>query len=220
MLFDIDPTRYRIVDLSYTVEPNEGGDRPFVIRRGLLADDAFKFDVLNTHSHVGTHVEAPAHFFDGAKDVTQLPLDAFHGRALLLEVDDAQAEHELTGDIIDAKLAERIHPGDIIICRNNDQASIASGDTQRLPYLTPDAAECMRDHKIKMLGIDNDVRLAKDIPSGRRLHDILMSDDVCFIEWLDNLAALKRTEFYFMALPFKVRQMDSSWARAIAIEEI
>lgn len=220
MLFDIDPTKYRVVDLSYQVEPNDGGDRPFVIRRGLLADNAFKYDVVNTHSHVGTHVEAPAHFFERGKDTTQFPIQAFYGRALLLEIDDAKAEHAITDTVVGARLGDRIRPDDIIICRNNDAASIASGDPEALPHLTPEAAQWMRDRKIKMLGIDNYVRLAKDVPSGRRLHDILMAAEICLVEWLDNLAALRRTEFFFMALPFKVKQMDSSWARAVVIEEL
>ena len=220
MLFGIDPTKFRVVDLSYQVQPNEGGDRPFVIRRGLLADDAFKYDVVNTHSHVGTHVEAPAHFYDGAKDVTEFPLDAFYGRALLLEIDDAKAEHAITADTCQRRLAGRIQPRDILICRNNDRASIESRSADALPHLTPDAAQWMADHDIKMLGIDNCVRLGNDIPKGRRLHGILMSRDVCFIEWLDNLHDLRRAEFFFMALPYKVKQMDSSWARAIGIEAL
>ena len=70
-----------------------------------------------------------------------------------------------------------------------------------------------------MLGIDNYFRLGKDIADGRALHDILMSRGVTFIEWLDNLADLSQSVFFFMALPFRVRKMDSSWCRAIAIEE-
>jgi len=76
-VFNIDLSRYRVVDLSYLVEPNAGGDRPFVVRQGRLADNAFKYDVLDTHTHVGTHVESPAHFFENGKDIAGLPLDAF-----------------------------------------------------------------------------------------------------------------------------------------------
>jgi len=219
MPFAIDPTKFRIVDLSYEVVPNEGGDRPFVIQRGLLADHAYKYDVLNTHSHVGTHVEAPAHFFDGGKDVTDLPLDAFCGRALLLEIDDTNAGLAISDATCEQKLGARIQAGDIVVCRNNDITSVQSGDPNDLPYLTPEAARWLANHEIKMLGVDNYVRLSIDIPSGRELHDILMSQDICFVEWLDNLQALRRPEFFFMALPYKVQQMDSSWARAIAIED-
>ena len=47
----------------------------------------------------------------------------------------------------------------------------------------------------------------------------LMSRDITLVEFLDNLAALRRREFFFMALPFKVAGIDSAPVRAIAIEE-
>jgi len=47
-MFNIDLKKYRIVDISYEVVPPGTDDRPFVIERGLLADNAYKYDVLNT----------------------------------------------------------------------------------------------------------------------------------------------------------------------------
>jgi len=216
-MFNIDLTKYRITDLSYEVVPPGTDDRPFVIERGLLADRAYKYDVLKTHSHVGTHVEAPAHFFDGAKDVTDLPLTNFFGRAILLEVNKVGEELAILPSYLEKDIGDLIQDGDIVLCRNNDKESIKSGN---LPHLTPEAAEWLKSKKIKMLGIDSYVRLSKDVPSGRKLHDILMSQDITFVEFLDNLDQLKKKEFFFMALPYKVKVMDSSWARAIAIEEI
>ena len=216
-MFDIDMEKYRIVDISYEVVPPGSEDRPFVIERGLLADRAYKHDVTKTHSHVGTHVETPAHFYDGGKDVTELPLTTYFGRAILLEIDDAEENLAIMPDFLEKAIGDIIRKEDIIICRNNDEESLKGNRPK--PHLTPEVAQWFRDHRIKMLGIDNNVGLSKDVPSGRELHDILMSDDVALIEWLDNLDQLKKREFFLMALPFKVKIMDSSWARVIAIEE-
>ena len=216
-MFDIDLNKYRIVDISYEVVPPGSDDRPFVMERGLLADRAYKYDITNTHSHVGTHVETPAHFFDGGKDVTELPLTTYFGRAILLEIDDAQENLAILPPLMEKAIGDIIQDGDIVICRNNDEESLKGNRPK--PYLTPEAAQWFRDHKIKMLGIDNNVGLSKDVPTGRKLHDILMSVDVAIIEWLDNLDQLRKREFFLMALPFKVKIMDSSWARVIAIEE-
>ncbi len=215
-MFDIDFSKYRIVDLSYEVIPPGNEERPFEIEKGYLADRAYKHDV-KTHSHVGTHVEAPAHFFDGGKDTTELPLTSYMGRAILLDVEDVEKNPEITPEFLEEAIGDLIRDGDIVICRNSDQVSKASGN---LPSLTPEAARWLRERKIKMLGIDSFFQLGKDIPAGRALHDILMSQDVTLIEWLDHLEELRRREFFFMALPYRVRVMDSSWARAIAIEEI
>ena len=214
-MFTIDASKYRLVDLSYTVVPPGSEDRPFVIERGYLADRAYKHDV-RTHSHVGTHVEAPAHFFDGGKDTTEFPLTHFMGRAILLDVEEVAATPQITPPYLEQAIGDLIQEGDIVICRNLDAKAKAEG---RKPVLTPEAARWLRQHRIKMLGIDNHFGLGKDIESGRALHDILQSEGVCLVEFLDNLDALHRQEFFFMALPYKVKRMDSSWARAVAIEE-
>ncbi|MEA3345024.1 MAG: cyclase family protein [Chloroflexota bacterium] len=214
-MFTVDWDKYRLVDLSYEVVPPGSEDRPFEIERGYLADRAYKHDV-RTHSHVGTHVEAPAHFFDEGKNTSEFPLTHFMGRAILLDVEDVEATPRVTPAYLEQAIGELIQEGDIVICRNLDAGAKEEG---RNPVLTPEAARWLRDHKIKMLGIDTHFGLGEDIPSTRALHDILQSEDVCLIEWLDNLEALRSREFFFMALPYKVDRMDSSWARAVAIEE-
>ena len=214
-MFSIDWSRYRLVDLSYTVVPPGSEDRPFRIEKGYLADNAYKHDVC-THSHVGTHIEAPAHFFEDGKDTTELPLTHYMGRAIPLDIEDVAATPKVTPSVLDQAIGDLIQEGDIVICRNLDEKAKAEG---RRPVLTPEAARWLRPYKIKMLGVDNHFGLGEDIQSGRALHDILQGEDVCLIEWLDNLEALQRREFFLMALPYKVKQMDSSWARAVAIEE-
>ncbi len=214
MPFSIDPAKYRVVDLSYRVVPPGTPDRPFVVQRGRLADFAYKFDIIRTHTHVGTHVEAPAHFYPGGKDVTELPLDTFYGRAVLLDVADAAQAQEIGGPYLDKALGGIIQGRDIVICRNSDTRSAPR------PCFTPEAAVWLRDHEAKMVGIGTDFSLGATITAARAFHDILMSRDACLVEFLDNLADLRRREFFFMALPFKCAQVDSATARAIAIEEV
>ena len=217
-MFDIDLSQYRIVDLSYEVVPPGTADRPFVIERGYLADRAFKHDVSKTHSHVGTHVEAPAHFFDGGKDVCDLPLTWFMGRAILLDVSDASVAHAIGPEYLQPAVGDIIQSGDIVICRNSDPASRRRGRDEDRPTFIPAGARWLAQYHIKLLGIDGSFSLGKDHVDGRAMHDILQSQDCCLVEWLDHLDELTQRVFYFMALPWKVRQMDSSWTRAIAIE--
>ena len=77
----------------------------------------------------------------------------------------------------------------------------------------------MANHRIKMVGIDTHFGLGIDIPQSRELHDILLSADVTLVEFLEHLEQLDRQEFYFMALPYLCRTIDSGWARAVAIVE-
>jgi len=214
--FNIDWQRYRLIDLSYEVVPGASQDRYFDIERGLLADKAFMHHV-RTHTHVGTHVEVDAHFFDGGRDVTAYQLADFMGRALLLDVPDVEAMPRVTAEYLDQTLGHLIAVGDIIVCRNSDPQSL-SGAREK-PSLTPEAAQWFADHQVKMVGIDTHFGLGSSVEGSRALHDIFMGAGGTLVEFLDNLDQIHRTEFYFMALPFKARAVDSSWARAVAIEE-
>jgi len=215
-MFTLNLKKYRIVDLSYTVIPPGSEGRPFIIQRSFLDDNTYKYEV-KTHTHVGTHIETPAHFFEKGKGITEFPVTAFMGRAVLLEVDDAKNHQRIDRNYMDKNLKDLVKEDNIVICRNNDEKSKKNKNI--LPHLTPEAAQWLVEHKVKMLGIDNFFLLGRDIASIRKVHQILMSADVNIIEWLDHLDQLKRKKFYLIALPFKAKSIDSSWARVIAIEE-
>jgi arylformamidase len=217
MVFSIDWQRYRLVDLSYEVIPGASRDRYFDIERGLLADNAYMHHV-KTHTHVGTHVEVDAHFYDGGRDITAYTLDRFMGRGLLLDIGDSATTPFVTAGVIDKQLGALISQEDIIICRNSDLKSLSG--SRPVPALTPEAAHWIADHKAKMVGIDTHFSLGVDIAHSRELHDILMSADVTLVEFLANLEQLRRCEFYFIAFPYKCRNIDSGWTRAVAIEEL
>ena len=217
-MFDIDPRRYSIVDLSYEVRPGTDEERPFDAVLGVLSDGCFKYDVSRTHTHVGTHVESPAHYRRDWPDLAAFPLEAFMGRGVLLRIDASLDGLAVGAAYCEAQLARLLREGDCVLCRNESAATL-TGAPEDLPHLTPEAARYLAAHRVKLLGIDDRVRLSKGIPEGRELHEALLGTGCILVEFLDNLDRLTRDEFYFMALPWKVRGMDSSWCRAIAVEE-
>ena len=212
-MFTIDPTKYRIIDLSMEVRPDAPEpDRPFEVERGYLADRAFKYDVLRTHTHVGTHVEAPAHFYDGGKSITDLPLETYMGPAVLAAIDLPRAT-EISRVYLEGLIGDIMAPGRIVVARDERRTR----ERGRQPHLTVDSASWLMERGMKMLVLD--AEMGANIEQGRAIHDVIMSRDAPIVERLANLDQIRRREFYFMALPFKVRGMDSGWTRAIAIEE-
>jgi arylformamidase len=214
-MFSLDLDRYRLIDLSYEVVPPGTAERPFVVERGLLADDAFKYDISETHTHVGTHVESPAHFFEDGKSITDLPLTAFFGRGILLPIKLAPGELVITPEYVASAIGDICQAGDTVVVRNDAPPPPGA----QSPYFGPGSGEWLAERKVKILVLGDHVGMGVDVPSIRHFHDVLQRQDLCFVEFLSNLDALTKREFFFMALPFKVRGMDSGWARAIALEE-
>ncbi|MCU0625197.1 MAG: cyclase family protein [Gemmatimonadaceae bacterium] len=61
---------------------------------------------ITTSLHVGTHADAPLHVRVGAPASETLPLDAFHGPALVLDVRGVGDDHVITRDELAARLAD------------------------------------------------------------------------------------------------------------------
>lgn len=215
-----DPETYRMIDISYPVTPGENPDRPFAIQRGLLADGTYKYNVLETHSHVGTHVEGSGHYY-GHEDGTPIvdyPLERFYGPGVLFSVTDPL----ITADACDQALTGTIREGDIVVARNDTGTDLAKADAYdedvAAPAFTPDAAEWLASHRIKALVL-GDLRLGESIDKSNTVHEILMDQDAVFVEIVDNLDAISQERFTVLALPYKVERLGSSFCRAVVIEK-
>lgn len=216
-MFNLD--KFEIIDISHTVIPGENADRPFAIQKALLDDLTYRYDILKTHSHVGTHVEVGAHFYDGGKSITDYNLERFHGPGVLLSV----KEMVVTEDTCKKALGNIIQNGDSIVIRNDTGIKLTKQQLylegeDRLPRLTPSAAKWMAKYNPKLIVLDY-IRFGEDIDETRQFHDILMSQDANFVEFVDNLDKITQDRFYVMALPYKVQGLDSSFCRAIVIQE-
>ena len=215
-MFDFE--EFEIIDISHTVIPGENPDRPFAIQKALLDDLTFRYDILKTHSHVGTHVEVGAHFYEEGKSITDYPLERFHGTGVLLSV----KEMVVTAEVCEEALGSIIQEGDCIVIRNDTGIKLTKQQLymegeDRLPKLTPSAAKWMAKYNPKLIVLDY-IRFGEDIDETREFHDILMSKDANFVEFVDNLDKITQPRFYVMALPYKVLGLDSSFCRAIIIQ--
>ena len=223
MLFSVDESRYRIVDLSLRVAPPGTEGRPLQAERGVLPDRS-TMHVVHSHTHVGTHVESPSHFFDGARRIEDFPLDTFYGRAVLFDL--AGIDREPVGaEALEADIGSIMRPGDIVCLRNShpDWRRVHGEDRNRLPWLAPDGCRWLVERRAKLIVIDDfcGIRLADDFEMSRENHAIFFEPgrEVLLLEGADGLEQLTRKEFFFMALPLKFHELDSAWTRAVAIEE-
>ena len=81
-----------IYDISVPIAPGETpvyeGDPGIEVGSwaSISRGDPANVSVLNFGAHTGTHVDAPAHFIEGAPGMRSLPLDALLGEALVIAV--------------------------------------------------------------------------------------------------------------------------------------
>lgn len=81
------------VDLSYNTRAGEYVSHPSltqfrheVLLRGMLHGNYLEVNDFSQGEHVGTHMDAPAHFSKGNWHVDDIPLDKLAGRAVVIDI--------------------------------------------------------------------------------------------------------------------------------------
>ena len=154
--------------------------------------------------HHGTHLDAPNHFIADAPGFDEVPLERLYGPGVVWSFD--VEEYGLI-DVADLEAARpQVRPGDIVLIDTGWWKRIADPSYERHASLTPEAAEWLVAHQVKMVGVDfaTPDRAPSNRPEGFYwpVHHILLPRGILIAEHLNNLGALsnRRVELFLAGL--------------------
>lgn len=200
-----------IIDISQPLRagmPVWPGDPPVAIDRlneGLPAVSA-----LRLGTHVGTHVDPPAHFVAGAATVDQLPLTTLIGPAWVAHLVGP-------GPITAALLAGAgVPPGTArLLLRTANSARASAIFDPGYVALAPDAAEWLLARRIRLIGIDAPSIEPFDA-AGEPVHHRLLGAGVIIVEGL-ALADVEPGAYELICLPLRIEGGDGAPARVVLV---
>ena len=201
-----------ILDVSVLVRPGTPewpGDAPFSCGWScrLASGASVNLSHIAGSPHVGTHADAPLHVRDDWPASDQLPLTAFLGPALVLDVTD-QPDGPLALDAADSRLAgcERLllHTG----------RTIAAGRfPDGWPVLSAATATALAARGVRLVGVDApsvDERESKTLD----VHHALFGAGAYVLENLD-LRMVAPGRYELIALPQRLEGLDAAPVRAV-----
>jgi arylformamidase len=204
-----------LLDISVLVQPGTPewpGDVPFTC--GWSARTAQGASVNLSHvagsPHVGTHADAPLHVRDDWPASDQLPLDAFMGPAVVVDVSRAP-DGPLALDADDPRLAgcERL------LLRTD--RTIAEGTFPGgWPVLSAATAVLLAAAGVKLVGVDApsvDERESKTL----EVHRALFGGGAYVLENLD-LRGIGEGRYELVALPQRLGGLDAAPVRAVLLD--
>jgi len=164
-------------------------------------------------AHTGTHVDAPAHFIEGAKKVEALELEVLIGEAQVIEVpDDRQT--------IDEAFVAANCPSETkrILFKTRNSALWAGDNTDfrtDFTHLELRAAQWLVAQGVKLVGIDY-LSIEKFHSQDHEVHRALLAHEVIILEGL-NLAHVPAGKYELICLPLRLRTHlgDGAPARAV-----
>jgi arylformamidase len=161
-----------------------------------------------TSPHVGTHADAPLHVRDGWPGSHELPLDAFIGRASVIDVSDVDGEIEI--ERINSAIGES-HVERLLLKTGR---TIGAGSfPESWPVLSESCARTLLGRGLRLIGVDApsvDERHSQSLP----VHKMIFSDNACILENLD-LRRIQAGSYELIAFPLKIMSLDAAPVRAI-----
>ena len=208
----------RIYDVSVPISqltPTYPGDPGIEIQQwaAIESGDAANVTLLHFGAHTATHVDAPAHFIEGASKVDQMPLDALIGEARVVEIPlDVRAIDAQTLAAADLGGASRV----IFKTRNSAfWDDPASGFRADFTFIAPDAARALARMNVRLVGID--YLSVEEFQTERfETHTALLSSGIVIVEGLD-LREVAAGTYELLCLPLKIASGSGDGAPARAV---
>ncbi|MBS1688360.1 MAG: cyclase family protein [Bacteroidetes bacterium] len=163
---------------------------------------------ISTTAHVGTHVDAPLHFYKDGADVASIGLDKLVGHARVIEIKDKEKiSLEEIKDI-------PIEKGDRILfrTRNSDADWTNKPFTEDYVYLSTEAANYLVSKEVNCIGVDYLSLGSKE--NDPEVHRAVLGASIVIIEGL-VLKDILAGEYEMICLPLKIKDSDGGPARVI-----
>jgi arylformamidase len=173
----------------------------------LAKGNSANVSFLHFGAHTGTHVDAPAHFIEGARKIDALALDTLIGPARVIRVPDDVTE--IDPEFIakqDLRGVERI------LFHTRNSSFWNEGFRKDFTHLLPEAAEKLVELGVKLVGTDY-LSIEKFHSGHHRTHLALLSNNVVIVEGL-NLSEVPDGEYELICLPLRIAGGDGDGAPA------
>jgi arylformamidase len=195
--------------------PTYPGDPGIEIKQWLaLANgDPANVSLIHFGAHSGTHVDAPAHFIEGAPKVESLSLDILIGEARVVEVPHRVSV--IDGDFI----ATNCQPGTKRILFKTRNSSFwndnEAGFRSDYTHINATAARKLVSFGVRLVGIDY-LSVEEFKSQEFETHHVLLSNGIVIVEGLD-LRKISAATYELICLPLKIRGGSGDGAPARAI---
>lgn len=212
----------RIVDLTKTLDPKTETRRCHLTRFNTGGPIPDFHTIMDLTSHLGTHCECPYHHDDNWPSVAELPLTTFFGRAIYVTIPDAAPNSHITAEMLDKYCLPKMKDDTIVIIDSPYKLTPFTPKTnteedKRL-FVNGETAQWFKDHKAKCVGFGDGVSIENCNEDVKPFHDILLAENIVFLEVLKNLDKLEKDVFFMSYAPLPILGLDSCPVRAYAIE--
>lgn len=210
----------KAIDLTYTIKEEmtvfPGTEMPKLINTSNYEKDGFRETSISIYSHVGTHMDPPAHIYPDRTTLDEFPASQFIGKGLVIDCRDLNEGEDITLDCI-LKYGKKAEKVDFLLFNTGwDKYWGTDKYFGDYPCVNDEVLDYVLNGNYKGIGFDT---IGIDPVSDENLsrHKKLFKDkDIVNIENLKNLELCGEEIFKFSCCPLKIENSDGAPVRAIA----
>lgn len=210
-----------VIDLTHPVSPHTpvypGMEQPLFMPAFSIDNDGFREMKMTLYSHTGTHVDAPAHLFKGAKTLDKFPLGHFYGTALVLHFDQVNNPVITVAQLMPYQ--DTIKEVEFLLIHTGWDLHWGSERYfSNYATLSLEAAQWLSGYSLKGFGVDT---ISVDTIDSRELqvHKVFLHNEIIIIENVAHLGKIPCSQFSFSCFPLNCEDADGSPVRAAAFVE-
>ena len=208
-----------IIDLSHRIENGmpvfPGTPEVKIEQLYSVEKEGFAEKSLHLVTHVGTHMDAPAHMIRGGKTLDLFPISTFTGQACLIPFSWEDLEEQAQDEYL-SEFESIIKDCEFVILKTGWSEKWGSPEYfKSYPALDKKGVEYLSGFRLNGIGLDA-ISLDLEENTSYDAHHEVFGNDMIIIENLCHLDSIRSQVFRFTALPLLVTDADGSPVRAIA----
>lgn len=215
---------HQFIDLSHIIEDGlityKGLPAPVICdflsreasRQTYAEGTEFHIGKIEMVANTGTYIDCPFHRFEEGEDFSTIALDDFTDlEGIVIRVPFKECLEITEAFFKDYEVKDKA----VLVHTGWDQHWKTDQYFENHPFLTKGAAEYLKEHGAKLVGIDA-LNIDDTRSNTRPVHTILLGADILIVEHLCNLQSIPKEGFTFSAIPPKIKGLGSFPVRAMA----
>lgn len=210
----------KVIDLTYTIKEEmtvfPGTEMPKLINTSNYEKDGFRETSISIYSHVGTHMDPPAHIYPDRTTLDEFLASQFVGKGLVIDCRDLNEGEDITLDCI-LKYGKKAEEVDFLLFNTGwDKYWGTDKYFGDYPCVNDNVLDYVVNGNYKGIGFDT-IGIDPVLDENLSRHKKLFKDkDIVNIENLKNLELCGEEIFKFSCCPLKIENSDGAPVRAIA----
>ena len=190
------------------------GDPPFRMEPCFQREkgDPFDLALISMGTHLGTHVDPPAHYLDGGATVDEIPLNTLVGPGIVLDMRGVSQidRHSLE----DTPLGDHVR---VLLKTDNGPLLLDPSFHEDYVHLTEDGASYLVEKGVSLVGIDY-LSIERYQNPDAPVHRALLQAGVLIVEGV-HLLEIPPGPYEIFCLPICIKGADGAPARVLLREQ-